>query len=456
MASFDIDPQALYDRKQIGKLTVPQPLPDTSPPDVLSERDRTRFFGNLNTKMTAMIATAVRVTLPYTFSQLQTRKQNYRSALNNPARRQNFYTELEIAFDERFRDREPNPYTTVYYTADNVLVLVYAAHQNPEPDRQYSYHNQPALTDLMLWKTRNPGAVLHYHGIPRNQVLSHWRDTQHCVSALKLDPPRADDRRHRVDIDRSLQVNYYFRHRGPTGNGPVQAEGTGTSHLVECRPQRGHPKAPMTPSKDYSRTATSHVAAAEWLRSSWKIQQQLRKMTHSFFPEYYEESAVACKAAITRNSPVVGPWIGKAIVWKLQGSSHIDDHDIIPTATYPMGVYEGGYMDLIDIDTRLYYRPGDIILGWTEFLFHRVSQWTVPATISLEDQRVMSRWGLTPGRVGIVNFFTDTAYEMLKDKPAHWGPITLWGRIPYPEEVGKKRKRSLDDQGSHDKSKKRL
>ena len=39
-----------------------------------------------------------------------------------------------------------------------------------------------------------------------------------------------------------------------------------------------------------------------------------------------------------------GPWLGRALIYKLQGSLHVDEKDIGPTVSFPCGNYSGGEM----------------------------------------------------------------------------------------------------------------
>jgi hypothetical protein len=39
-----------------------------------------------------------------------------------------------------------------------------------------------------------------------------------------------------------------------------------------------------------------------------------------------------------------GPWLGRALIYKLQGKLHADENDIGPTVTFPCGNYLGGEM----------------------------------------------------------------------------------------------------------------
>ena len=47
-----------------------------------------------------------------------------------------------------------------------------------------------------------------------------------------------------------------------------------------------------------------------------------------------------------------GPWIARAIVWKLHVNRHVDEQDAGLTATFPVGDFEGGYLELPQLEAR--------------------------------------------------------------------------------------------------------
>jgi len=48
-----------------------------------------------------------------------------------------------------------------------------------------------------------------------------------------------------------------------------------------------------------------------------------------------------------------GPWLERAVVWKLQVGLHRDTLDEGPAACFPCGSYEGGQLCLPDLDAKL-------------------------------------------------------------------------------------------------------
>ncbi|THU80049.1 hypothetical protein K435DRAFT_611608, partial [Dendrothele bispora CBS 962.96] len=152
----------------------------------------------------------------------------------------------------------------------------------------------------------------------------------------------------------------------------------------------------------------------------------LSKMFEKEFPQEFKAYRKAHKAARwCLHDP--GPYIGKAIVWKLSSAAHLDEDDGCLTVTYPMGSFTGGNMDIYDLHARLLYDAGYVILGFTDFLFHRVSCWKIgsPDAKTLE---FMKATGVTPGRIRIVSFFSINTFNQVRNKESNWGLNTLWGR----------------------------
>ena len=70
------------------------------------------------------------------------------------------------------------------------------------------------------------------------------------------------------------------------------------------------------------------------------------------FPDYYQEYMQAFKAGVWWTEDP-GPWLGRAIVWKLQVQPHMDASDVGPTAAFNCGSYDDGPMYLPDLKLKL-------------------------------------------------------------------------------------------------------
>lgn len=57
----------------------------------------------------------------------------------------------------------------------------------------------------------------------------------------------------------------------------------------------------------------------------------------------YNQFAKAFRAGVWMTEDE-GPWLGRALIYKLQGKLHVDKRDRGPTVTFPCGNYTGGEM----------------------------------------------------------------------------------------------------------------
>jgi hypothetical protein len=65
-------------------------------------------------------------------------------------------------------------------------------------------------------------------------------------------------------------------------------------------------------------------------------------------PQVYKKYQAAFDAGVWETADP-GPWIGRAIVYKLQVLVHRDGKDDGPTASFPVGDFEGGEMYVPDL-----------------------------------------------------------------------------------------------------------
>lgn len=80
--------------------------------------------------------------------------------------------------------------------------------------------------------------------------------------------------------------------------------------------------------------------------------KRLSAMFKVAYPEYFEKYRKAFQAGVWEPSDP-GPWLGRAIVWKLQVHVHRDGLDEGPAAIFPMGYYKGGELYLPDVELKL-------------------------------------------------------------------------------------------------------
>jgi hypothetical protein len=77
----------------------------------------------------------------------------------------------------------------------------------------------------------------------------------------------------------------------------------------------------------------------------------LATIFQELFPEEYEEFQSAFKAGVwLQEDP--GPWLGRAIIYKLDGLIHVDRNDKSPTVSFPCGEFEGGELMIPQLDAK--------------------------------------------------------------------------------------------------------
>ncbi|KAI0074579.1 hypothetical protein K474DRAFT_1601306 [Panus rudis PR-1116 ss-1] len=155
-------------------------------------------------------------------------------------------------------------------------------------------------------------------------------------------------------------------------------------------------------------------------------------------PEYHAKYQKAFEAGVWLKADP-GPWLGRAVVYKLQVSPHVDGLDDGPTAAFPTGYFEGGEAYFPDLRLKLWYRPRDILIFFSGHLFHAVGEWKPTVAPRSED-------GQTPGRVGHVFFFPRFSMETLHDKPADWMVRTTGGVYPDPMKIDTEKSKAAQEE----------
>jgi hypothetical protein len=69
------------------------------------------------------------------------------------------------------------------------------------------------------------------------------------------------------------------------------------------------------------------------------------------FPEDYKEHKKAFDAGVWFEEDP-GPWLGRAIIYKLDGLIHIDRNDRTPTVSFPCGLFVGGEMMIPQLEAK--------------------------------------------------------------------------------------------------------
>ncbi|KAJ7454100.1 hypothetical protein FB451DRAFT_951597, partial [Mycena latifolia] len=142
---------------------------------------------------------------------------------------------------------------------------------------------------------------------------------------------------------------------------------------------------------------------------------------HAVFPEFWMLYTKAFAAGQVHQDDE-GPYLGRAVVHKLQVYPHRDGLDAGPGIATPCGYYKGGAMLFSDIGAKFQYSPGDLCAARFNVLYHAVSPWQ-PTTVPTE----LSAKQITPGRISTVFFTPEKALLVLKEHLPGWMRRTVGG-----------------------------
>lgn len=213
-------------------------------------------------------------------------------------------------------------------------------------------------------------------------------------------------------------------------------------HIMHCWPMKGHAKAqtvsylwysnclsylfnpqPMTPSG--VRSATHQMCQQTFLTRTIAVTVIASCISQHFFPKNHKRALKRFKAGCYLGDDV-GPWLGRALGYKVPTTTHPDEGDSGTTFITAVGSYLEGCLELHNLEVRFTYQPGHMALGEFGNFLHRVSAWqSTKASGWMAD--AMERHNLTPGRVFLVMFNKSETDERLEGKPAGWGRHTRFG-----------------------------
>jgi len=96
------------------------------------------------------------------------------------------------------------------------------------------------------------------------------------------------------------------------------------------------------------------AAAGSYYFMTKIIAEKISAMFKAAFPQWYEKYRKAFDAGVwLREDP--GPFLGRAIIYKLQGRMHKDRNDLGPSASFGVGDYTGGEMLFPQLGAKFSY-----------------------------------------------------------------------------------------------------
>ncbi|KAJ7860965.1 hypothetical protein B0H14DRAFT_2576314 [Mycena olivaceomarginata] len=165
----------------------------------------------------------------------------------------------------------------------------------------------------------------------------------------------------------------------------------------------------IMPSSDFFRGCQAALAVKPYYRATQEVAIYLSCMFEVAYPEYHAKYTAAFKAGVWETADP-GPWIGRAIVYKLQVSEHVDGLDDGPTASFCVT------------------STGELCTWQTLDSYHCVGKWSPAVGISPE--------GITPGRISHVFFSPQNSIAQLDGKPEGWMMRTMGGSSVDSDEGG--------------------
>ncbi|KAF8240877.1 hypothetical protein L208DRAFT_1230812, partial [Tricholoma matsutake] len=292
-------------------------------------------------------------------------------------------------------------------------------------------------SDSDLTEGLNGGREMVCDGIQRDShmLLCYQQATQKLSSILQ--PISEGDKRYpsQVQSEDPLQdpclMRYEIQQGGQDdGTGIMvtggRSERCGVHHIVQGWIQQNQPGKfvlilvgnGLFLSTAFTQSSSALCAIRCYLNATEGLASCLGTMFEEIFPSVYAQYRKAFDAGVWLEEDP-GPWLGRAIVYKLQVMLHTDQNDAGPTVSFPCGFFHGGEMQIPQFPGKFTYHPGHICLFLSADIFHKVAQWTPDC--------MQSQVELTPGRIGSVFFFPEKSFELLCNKPAGWGKRTGYG-----------------------------
>lgn len=94
------------------------------------------------------------------------------------------------------------------------------------------------------------------------------------------------------------------------------------------------------------------MAGQYYLDASSKIGLVLSRMYEENFPAFFQRHKKAFLAGRWYRT-LPGPWLGMAVVYKLQTHVHVDQGDgLLPVAIFCVGQFTGGFLEMPDLNLR--------------------------------------------------------------------------------------------------------
>jgi hypothetical protein len=106
--------------------------------------------------------------------------------------------------------------------------------------------------------------------------------------------------------------------------------------------------------REFTKSGVGLAAIKGYYKATEMLAKHLAVWFEVLMPECYARYKDAFDAGVWMEEDP-GPWLGRAIVYKLQVALHKDVHDGGPTASFPVGYFSGGEMLIPQLKAKLAY-----------------------------------------------------------------------------------------------------
>ncbi|KAL0059635.1 hypothetical protein AAF712_013600 [Marasmius tenuissimus] len=321
----------------------------------------------------------------------------------------------------------------IWVTKDGTHAMTYLSHryasqekapEDPLPlNRQEDRHRLvDAVQNALAEKQK-----MYYDGFPE-EVIKRYAESAQVLCAFNRPKPDHTSERHGVQGSSGEATNTF----------PLSNEmDNWTSHPKEARARRSKEPTP-TPvyspdnerasheglhrSSSFAGSSQAEMAAEHFYDTNECLEECVEATIEVFHEEQHKVFSKARGAARVVGNEGGGCFIGRAIVYKLPLYLHCDVGDEGVSVSFPAGRFTGGYLIIPQFGVKLWYRPGDILLLYANYIWHTIDEW--------KSTKMTRSHTTTPGRIGTVFFFPSKSLDYLEDKEAGWGKDTMYGRLP--------------------------
>ncbi|KAL0579851.1 hypothetical protein V5O48_002160 [Marasmius crinis-equi] len=274
-----------------------------------------------------------------------------------------------------------------------------------------------------------------FHDGPLLSLIRRYYASVHTMCTYNPPPPDSTLKRHgvsdghyhrfpllegveftEVETEKQTRRMVFSEDGGQTGLEPA-----GVHHCVEGWKMQGHSNGSLYLSKSLSGSGKSQGPTRHFYAANQTLDNCIAAAMEVFFPDNYIVARKVREAG--RIIPGEGGvYLGRAVVFKLQLLLHRDQNDFGVSTSFPSGYYCGGYLIIPQLKAKFRYAHGDMAMFKASLLLHKITEWKAHS-MSKDD-------AITPGRVGTVLFNPAASVEYLEGKEWGFASDTVYGKLP--------------------------